>query len=174
MLSELDRVLERKKKEKKGTESVFTSAPMFSSQQPQRPPAQGSNGRDEDLRRMKALQAHRVALMAQILPALYPSSQLCKTVAVAQLAAAGKAGRPKDEEEESKEKEERGAERKSGVVDHEPDEQERRLEVLAKFLFVHNMLTRMQRGAEHVLLHPTSHHRAAAAAAAPPLSLPPP
>ena len=41
-------------------------------------------------------------------------------------------------------------ERRVGAVELEPDEQEKRMEVLAKFLFVYAVLTKTQRGAEHV------------------------
>ena len=165
--SEVERVLDKKKKKAGGggdggggeSGVFYTGMPFQQQQHGQQGQGQGrASDTEEELRKAKAQQACRVALMVQVLPTLYPSSELCKTVAVTRLA-----GRLVGEEgEEKKSKEGTGgasetSERKAGVVESEGDEQQRRMEVLAKYLFVYGVLTKMQRGAEHVSHVPQLH-----------------
>ena len=90
-LSEMERVLDKKKAGKKGSgggerRMVFYTGIPFQQLAQQQPQGQGKGAEaDEELKRAKAQQAQRAALMAQILPKLYPSSELCKAVAVAKV-----------------------------------------------------------------------------------------
>ena len=154
MLREVDGVLERKKRKGQdepgeGGSAVFTKGAPFQSSASSRP----AGHREDESRRLKAAAAKRLEVIAAISPLLYPASQLFSAVAIkkAEEKVGGSEEEQRGEGQQRQQQEEEGKEsRAAGVVEHEPEERRMRLEVVAKFLFVHAMLQRLLKAAEFV------------------------
>jgi hypothetical protein len=173
VLSDLEKVIGKKSKKEKESSFSYTGLPFKSSSTSaaagaapttSTPPTHlsrsSSAGKEEEKEMTKvATEARRLAMMAQITPVLYPSSMLFRSVAIQKVVEGGVEGKAGEEQEEGAGEE--GKERKSsgGVVDHEPEEQEKKLEVASKYLFVHGMLKKLLAAAEHVSTHRTVRRR---------------
>lgn len=101
---------------------------------------------EEEEQSAKAVDAGRVAVMADITDELQPASKLFRRAAISRVAT--DADRQQEEDEGSGVE---GVERKSsGLVEHEAEEESEKTEVVAKYLFVHGWLRRLLQAAEHV------------------------
>jgi hypothetical protein len=166
VLREVDGILDRKKRKGQeepgeGGSAVFTKGPPFQSASSSRP----TGHREEDSRRLKAAAAKRQEVITGISPLLYPASQLFSAVATQKteekIGGMEAEQRGEGQQREQRQEEEGKERQAAGVVEHEPEEQRMRLEVVAKYLFVHCMLQRLLKAAEFV----SRQQRIAAAAA---------
>ena len=100
-----------------------------------------------------AADTRRLAVMADITTELQPASALFRRAALSSVGEEQEGGahgaQPARKEEEGSGVE--GVERKSaGLVEHEVEEKDEKVEVAAKYLFVHRWLQKLLQAAEHV------------------------
>ena len=106
--------------------------------------------KDEEQQPPHAAEARRVAGMADISTELQPASKLFLRAAISAIEAdVGKGQLQQRHDEEGSGVE--GLERKAaGLLEHDREEEEAKVEVAAKYVFVHNWLLRLLQAAEHV------------------------
>ena len=109
-------------------------------------PSPGVPRAEEEKQSAKAATARRVAVLAEITTELQPASSLFRRAAISEVAA--EADKAQHDEEGSGLE---GVERKSaGALEHSTEEEAEKVEVAAKYLFVHRWLLRLLQAAEHV------------------------